>query len=89
MNYIAKTTKKDSSYTFGWADGQTYSFTDKKPETEIPEDLKEYLEKYLDIDNKPLFTFTKAAETVLGEVKTVGEDPKTVKKVVKKAVETE
>ena len=89
MNYIAKTTKKDSSSTFGWADGRTYSFTDKKPETEIPEDLKEYLEKYLDIDNKPLFTFTKAAETVLEEPKTVGEDSKTVKKVVKKAVETE
>ena len=89
MNYIAKTTKKDSSYTFGWVDGCTYSFTDKKPETEIPEDLKEYLEKYLDIDNKPLFTFTKVEETVLEAAKTVDEDAKTVKKVVKKAIETE
>ena len=89
MNYIAKTTKKDSSYTFGWADGQTYRFTDKNTEVEIPEDLKEYLEGYLDIDHKPLFTFTKAAEIVSEEVKTVDEDAKTMKKVVKKAVETE
>lgn len=73
--YTAKIINPNNTFSLGWSNGVTYVFSEEIHENDIPDDAKEYLETYLDITNKPLFTFVKKEEVVV------------TPKVIKKAVE--
>lgn len=76
--YTAKIINPNNTFSLGWSNGVTYVFSEEIHENDIPDDAKEYLETYLDITNKPLFTFVKKEEVV---------EPVVTPKVIKKAVE--
>lgn len=73
--YTAKIINPNNTFSLGWSNGVTYVFSEEIHENDIPDDAKEYLETYLDITNKPLFTFVKKEEVTV------------TPKVIKKAVE--
>ena len=64
MDYIATLRKPSNSFVLGWKDSK-FSFNEKTPSLVVPEDVKEYLETYLDIDNRPLFIFSKNDNKVI------------------------
>lgn len=78
--FTAKLNNPNNTFVLGWKEGLTFVFSEDIREVEIPDDAKEYLETYLDITNRPIFTFVKKEEIVTPI-------ESTEKKIIKKAVE--
>ena len=64
MDYIATLRKPSNSFVLGWK-GSKFSFSEKTPSLVVPEEVKDYLETNLDIDNRPLFIFIKNENKVI------------------------
>lgn len=64
MDYIATLRKPSNSFVLGWK-GSKFSFNEKTPSLVVPEEVKDYLETNLDIDNRPLFIFSKNDNKVI------------------------